>query len=112
MRLAIKSGNDPSTVASASTSRTNANSEHELQLFANRYAFDLERAMQQANGAMAATSRRTSVHRRRGRSNNPPTSNRRRTRPRNSSLGPSDHRQRIRAQNMLEALYQNPDGWN
>ena len=44
MRLAIKSGNDPSTVASASTARTNANREHELQLFANRYALDLERA--------------------------------------------------------------------
>ena len=44
MRLAIKSGNDPSTVASASTAKTNANREHELQLFANRYALDLERA--------------------------------------------------------------------
>jgi hypothetical protein len=121
MRLAIRQNKDPSQV-SITTTQTRAEIEAaSMQRYAENYGDALHNAMIQAMGGHAAMgmaaaralAQRNQNVRRRGRSANPPTSNRRRTRPRNSSLGPSDHRQRIRAQNMLESLYSNPEsGWN
>jgi hypothetical protein len=104
MRLAVRAGRDPSSVSNTTT-LTSAESERQMmQRYADNYGDALQHAMQEAMNHFAG--------RRRGRtSSNPPASRRRRTRPRNGSLGPSDHRQRIRAQNMLESLYQNPDSW-
>ena len=109
MRLAVREGRDPSTI----TLHTNHRSQgfDSMQRYIENYGNTLQNAMALAQARSSSRARSSSANRRRARSQ-PSSRSRRRTRPRNGSLTPSDHRERIRAQNMLESLYQNPDSWS
>ena len=116
MRIAVREGRDPSTITTNTTSRSRSSIDDDMQRYMENYGHTLQAAMATVRSrSRSSTARRSTSSRRRARSQPPPppsSQQRRRTRPRNGSLTPSDHRDRIRAQNMLEALYQNPDSWS